>query len=174
MSHVIVLTGLRFGRLVVKARGERKASSTQATWICQCDCGNVCTVIGQVLRLGHTQSCGCIHSEMVAARNRKNKTHGLTINGITPEYRAWSALKNRCYNKSNKDFRKYGGRGISVCQRWADSFMAFFEDMGPRPSKRHSIDRINNDGNYEPGNCRWATPKEQVNNRRCSRRRIVP
>jgi hypothetical protein len=96
----------------------------------------------------------------------QNTTHGHAASGRTPEYNAWVSLNQRCKNPKNPRWKDYGGRGVTVCARWRDSFEAFLADMGPRPSSEHSIDRINNDGNYEPGNVRWATRAEQYANRR--------
>ena len=100
-------------------------------------------------------------------RKGVNLVHGHnTREGQTPEYTAWCGMIGRCYNSNNRKFKDYGGRGISVCDRWRDSFISFLEDMGEKPSASHSLDRIDNNGNYEPGNCRWATVKEQSRNKR--------
>jgi len=124
--------------------------------------GILCVNIHDV-RNGHTSSCGCYHSK----RQRDPKTHGETVGrNNSPEYRAWKAMKGRCYDKNNIGYRNYGGRGISVCERWLHSFVAFLEDMGRKPSPKHSIDRINNDGIYEPSNCKWSTRSEQRRNNR--------
>lgn len=128
-----------------------------------CDCGSYKVVWNSNLGRGNTTSCGCIHKEMV----KKSKTmHGHTKNyRNSATYIAWSNMKTRCLNKKYKEYSYYGGRGISICKRWLESFECFLEDMGEKPSDQ-SIDRINNDGNYEPSNCRWSTNAEQCANRR--------
>jgi hypothetical protein len=137
----------------VEKRGREK-------WKCRCRCGIEREVFAFSLINGRSESCGCLKREKLAARET---THGLT--GI-PEYWIWAAMKYRCKSPRATHWEHYGGRGISVCERWL-KFENFYADMGPRPSSDHSIDRIDNDGNYEPGNCRWATQPEQTRN--CSR-----
>lgn len=124
-------------------------------WDCLCSCGNQTTVRGAHLRGSDCQSCGCLALE------------GKTLHGLskTTEHVIWSGILQRCENKNNHGYRNYGGRGIKVCSRWKD-FENFYADMGRRPSSKHSIDRINNDGDYEPNNCRWATVSQQLANRR--------
>lgn len=149
------LTGQTFNRFTVLRRGENTKIG-QASWICRCDCGEIRSVKTYSLKSGNSKSCGCYHRDAITK-------HGQVK---SPEHRSWGAMKSRCLNPGAAGFESYGGRGITVCERWAESFEAFLEDMGPRPSPRHSIDRINSDGNYEPGNCRWADPRTQGNNRR--------
>lgn len=151
------LTGMRFGRLVVTELAPSMVVSGRSRrhWRCSCDCGEVVTVIALALISGGTKSCGCFRLDRIT-------THGMTG---TPEYRSWRSMLQRCMNVSSNRYMNYGGRGISVCDRWMD-FANFFSDMGSRPSLDYSLDRIDNDGNYEPGNCRWATRSEQQRNKR--------
>lgn len=156
--------GKRLGRVVITKELPR-APNRQGILIrrfeCKCDCGKSIRIfLPQLSGKRLIQSCGCIKGEKIAARNR---THGLA--GKIPEYNVWQGMKSRCRNKKNGDYPNYGGRGISICERWSD-FSVFYRDMGSRPSAAHSIDRIDVNGNYEPGNCRWATAKVQRMNQR--------
>lgn len=155
------LTGKRFGRLTVTGFAKRDRHG-HASWFCNCSCGNNTIVHISNLASGHTQSCGCLMSEVIAARLR----HGDTREKRTPEYRIWTSMIQRCINPNVRKYPNYGGRGIKVCDRWRYSYQNFLADIGRRPSSKFSIDRINNDGNYEPGNCHWATAKEQRANQR--------
>jgi len=161
-------TGFRFpgSRLVVQSLNQR-VEYKDAIWNCLCDCGNTIPVAQGHLKNGHTQSCGCLHVERTAAASL---THGETRkDNVNPVYFVWFAMKQRCLNPAHPNYVHYGGRGIKVCDRWLDpehGLKNFLEDMGPRPEGL-TLDRFpDNDGNYEPGNVRWATWVEQANNKK--------
>lgn len=175
MPAAVDLSGQRFGRLVVlrpvglNRRGQR-------LWLCRCDCGSRHKSNTSDLRSGNTRSCGCLHTDQrrrlcaeLASRRGGNPIHGKCY---TPEYHVWRMMKNRCFNPRVARYEIYGGRGITVCERWL-TFANFYADMGPRPEgvsaggrALFSIERIDNDGNYEPGNCVWATSQQQSLNKR--------
>lgn len=157
---VVDLVGRVFGRLTVERLDH--VSREGAKWQCSCSCGNKTVVTGNALRKGTCTSCGCLRSELGRARAT---THGQTG---THAYTVWRGMRERCGLSSHKSFEAYGGRGIRVCDRWENSFETFLSDMGQPPSARHSIERVMVDGNYEPGNCIWATPAQQARNRRTS------
>lgn len=154
-------TNRTFGRLTAAWPVGRagRLGNKRIVWLCFCECGAGVLVESNNLATGHIQSCGCLKAE-----HPNNQKHGKCY---TPEYKAWRGMKARCTNPHATNFKYWGGRGVSVCERWLNSFENFLFDMGPRPSRNHSLDRFPNpDGNYEPKNCRWATPWQQRHNRR--------
>lgn len=166
---MIDIAGNRYGRLIAIApagKDRRRA----IMWRCRCDCGNEAVICGTSLRNGHTRSCGCLHDELSAVRcaevGRSTRTHGQSRR--TPTYISWEGMHQRCAgSKGPESARYYADRGVTVCERWR-SFENFLADMGERPDGK-TLDRTDPYGNYEPSNCRWATPKEQRANRRRGR-----
>src|SRR6266566_1115227 len=168
----IDISGEKFGRLTairIVARGGQERRDQK--WLCRCECdGKEVVIDKRSLLYGNTRSGGCLLDESRSQNGKQNTTHGHSRCGnVSSEYMAWRGMRARCGNENHKHYKDYGGRGITVCERWAESFEAFLADMGLKPSPEHEIDRIQNDGNYEPGNCRWALPIEQANNKRNNR-----
>jgi hypothetical protein len=165
-ANFIDLSGQRFGQITVHhflGKGQSPNGHTYSNWWCVCDCGTGTIVRTGSLRSGHTVSCGC---EKTRKTIEKNHRHGLA--NKVPEYSIWKGMKSRCQNPKNQDYAYYGARGIFVCDRWKNDFAAFFADMGPRPSAKHTIERENVNGNYEPSNCVWLPAHLQSANRRCA------
>jgi hypothetical protein len=164
----VEMAGRRFGTVTALRVAPEARTRTKFKWVCLCDCGQEFTTCGGKLRCGDVVSCPDCSRERVRL---SRVVHGMRR---TAEYRIWTHIKSRCFNTRVPEFKHYGGRGITMCERWRESFADFLADMGPRPSALHSVDRHpNNDGNYEPGNCRWATPKAQANNTRSNRKVTV-
>lgn len=158
------LQGLRFGRLtVIGLNGSRRGSSGRLETLCVCDCGKEHVTTAGNLKSGSVQSCGCLQRE----NGDRSRTHGLSATSL---YHIWQGMNQRCHNPQAKDFPRYGGRGIAVCAEWRNSFEVFAIAVGPRPTVSHSLDRFpDNNGNYEPGNVRWATQDQQMSNTRTNR-----
>lgn len=151
------LTGMKFGHLTVLERAENQGHYT--AWLCKCDCGNTCVAQGYRLKNGKIKSCGCL----------RGQNHGMKS---TKVYRAWQGIKQRCFNPKRKAYKNYGGRGITMYPEWVNDFQAFYDYVSKLPhfgEAGYSLDRINNDGNYEPDNVRWADRKTQSRNRRNNR-----
>ena len=160
------LKGQRFGRLVALERVEDRAKWVMC-WLCQCDCGKQKVVIGKNLKNGVSTSCGCLQIELTILRSTK---HGCSSRSCqTPEYRTWKHILQRTSNPKTRWYVNYGGRGITMCEKWSTSFENFFTDMGLKPSPKHSIERRDNEMGYTPENCYWATTKEQNRNTRRNR-----
>jgi hypothetical protein len=162
MRKIIDQAGRRYGKLLVLERAQdyvTPSGAREVKWRCQCDCGNILEVRSRSLGAGNTKSCGCMRDLGLAARST---THGMRK---TPEYKAWAGMKARCFRPSAGHYPDYGGRGITVAPEWLN-FETFFRDMGPKPSPSHSLDRIDANGDYCAGNCRWATTAQQMRNKR--------
>lgn len=158
MPQIADIAGQTFGRLIALDIDDHR-SGRRKVWRCQCSCGRVSFATSANLRSGAVKSCGCLKVDSAKSR----ATHGESRRSA--EYVAWAGMKSRCLNRNSEDWTDYGGRGISVCADWLE-FQPFLLAMGRKPTPRHSLDRMNVHGNYEPSNCRWATPIEQSTNRR--------
>jgi hypothetical protein len=161
---LVNIAGKKFGRWTVLAMHPNRNRYGKALWLCRCDCGTERLVIGTLLRIGHSKSCGCVAIEKATKRLT---THGMSNTSI---YHRWHAMKQRCYNPNAEWYCNYGARGIGIHQDWRDDFQSYYADVGDPPPGL-TLDRVDNDGPYAPWNYKWATPKEQVANRRLSKKR---
>lgn len=155
------LIGEKFGRLVVTSKS--KDCGRDIKWVCKCLCGEIRKIYAGNLKSGKTRSCGCFNIE-------SHTTHGYNKGKVAQEYKIWASMIQRCHNPNDKSYKNYGKRGIIVCDAWRASFLDFIEHVGKRPHCKLSLDRVNNDGNYEPGNVKWSTRTEQMLNTRRSLR----
>jgi hypothetical protein len=162
MPKVIDMRGRRSGQLTVLERAPHTCK--KVLWVARCDCGSVRVIQGVDVRSQRLKSCGCMKAERMRQTMTKHGHAGRS--GHSAIYGTWEKMRQRCRNPNNRFFAKYGGRGIDMCDEWYESFAAFYQDMGDKPSPRHSLGRIDNDGPYSRGNCRWETPLQQTSNRR--------